>query len=137
MELRLVPPPVVQGPSEPPPWSPKGERSKALIYTGAGVSAALAAVGVVGVVGWHAKLAEADGIRERCPLDCGGDFNAAEKTRVAFGYTALFTFIGAGVVGGATAIYVLTGKVSDTSHRPKTSLVVSPGGGGLMITGNW
>jgi hypothetical protein len=108
-----------------------------LIYAGASVSAALAAVGVVGVAGWHVKLAEANNIRDACPRDCKSQFDEAEKMRVAFGYTSLFTFIGAGVVGGATAIYALTGGKSDESTTPKTGLVVAPGGGGLVITGSW
>jgi hypothetical protein len=139
VELKLVPPAVEHGTSEPPPPLPPktGERSKGLIYAGASVSAALAAVGVVGVAGWHVKYAEAEDALHQCSSDCKNKFDDAEKTRVAFGYTSLFTFIGAGVVGGATAIYALTGGKSDKSTTPKTGLVVAPGGGGLVITGSW
>ncbi|UQA61376.1 PEGA domain-containing protein [Polyangium aurulentum] len=115
-----------------------GERSKGLIYAGVGVSAALAVVGVGGVVGWWVKYGDANSIRDNCRgSGCQKNFDDAESMRVNFAYMSLAGFVGAGVIGGATAIYALTGKKSDDATKPNVSLMMGPEGSGLVVSGKW
>ncbi|MDC0740699.1 hypothetical protein [Polyangium mundeleinium] len=118
-------------------------RSKALIYAGVGVAGALAAVGVgTRIASWvvYGKANAIDptvcGQKDRLP-QCSADFNKYERTRVALNFTSLFTLLGAGVVGGATAAYGLTaGKTP--AKGPTTGFVTfGPGRAEVVVMGVW
>ncbi|UQA61375.1 tetratricopeptide repeat protein [Polyangium aurulentum] len=117
-----------------------GGRSKALIYAGIGVSGALAAVGVGTAIGAAVtdKAAYDEWDESGCTsqvLSCRENFNEKDQLRVGLGSAAIWSFVGAVAVGGATAVYALTGK--KTASKPQAAVFVAPQGGAIVVTGNF
>lgn len=138
MSPRLTP-----GPATPSPES-GSPRSKALTYAGIGVSAGLAAVAIGTAIG--AVLTETeteslaafnDGSCTKTPQPCADTYNARNNRRYYLSNTAFWASLGAGVLGGATAIYALTGKERASKSTAKAALLVSPQGGGIVVAGSF
>jgi F0F1-type ATP synthase membrane subunit c/vacuolar-type H+-ATPase subunit K len=123
----------------PLPHEPEPTRSSALIYLGAGITGTLAVVGVGTMIGVKALYGPAeDKLAGKCDRDCASEFDSLTSIQKALAYTSLFTFIGAGIVGGATLAYGATGKNSDEAEKgPHGAIVVTPGGGSFVVTGRW
>jgi hypothetical protein len=148
LELRTVAKPApatgprkLPGPEAPAPGSGE-QRSQMLIHAGIGVSAGLAAVGIGTAIG--AALTEQASLRDwadnRCTslnARCRATFDAQEDRRFYLGNTAVWAFVGAAAVGGATAIYALTGRGSASKSLPSAGLVVSPQGGLIVVRGSF
>jgi tetratricopeptide (TPR) repeat protein len=114
-------------------------RSNELIYAGIAVSGALAVVGLGTAIGAGALYGPAqEKLDGKCELDCKEEFESLTSTQQKLAYTSLFTFIGAGLVGGATVAYWMTGKKSTHVEKSlQSSFVVMPGGGGVFLSGRW
>jgi tetratricopeptide (TPR) repeat protein len=67
-------------------------------------------------------------LAERC-----GDVDSAFKARDAFGDAAVWSFIGTGIAGASTVIYVLVTPKSRVQAAP----VMGPRAGGLVVSGAW
>lgn len=131
--------PVVELELEKPkqiPHDTVGVRSKGLIYVGIGLSSAAALVGIGTAIGAGVKASERD---DHTKVKGGTfeDYKRLEDERVALGSTAIYAFVGAGVVGAATAIYALTGKKAPPPDAQKTGIIVVPAGAGFVVKGVW
>jgi hypothetical protein len=62
-----------------------------------------------------------------------GEVDSALAARDVFGNAAAWSFIGAGIAGASTVIYVLVTQ----KRRVQAAPVVSPGTGGLVVSGTW
>ncbi len=116
--------------------------NKKLLYTGIGVTGGLALVGVgLGVIANNVIFAKAEAMqREDGCLGynaCKQEFNAWHDTRISLNYVAIGAYIGAGIAGAATLIYVLKAKKQDDGAVPRAALMVGPGGGALVFTGRF
>ncbi|WP_170229086.1 PEGA domain-containing protein [Polyangium fumosum] len=116
--------------------------NKTMVYAGIGVTGGLVLVGVgLGVVANNLLYSAASdkeyGIGCSGRVDCENQYNDLHDTRITLNYVALGAFIGAGVAGVGTLIYALTAKKSDDVAKPHASVMVGPGGGGLMLTGKF
>jgi hypothetical protein len=150
--LRLAPvaamePPVAQPPRPPqppavaPPRRSVVRANRAIIISGAVTTGVLAVVGVgLGVA--SARKASASRDCEVGPCDGAtsqsgrqGEFNQLQAQKVALGYGAIGTFIGAGLIGVGTAAYALYSNKRVT--LPRTGLVVYPGGAAASMSVDW
>jgi hypothetical protein len=118
------------------------QRSKALISAGIGVSAGIAAVGIGTMIGAAqiGKASRDDWAYGNCTKTmkaCTDKFDLQANRKFYLDNTAFWTFLGAGVIGGATAIYALTGSGSASKSMPSAALLVSPRGGGIVVTGSF
>jgi hypothetical protein len=129
----------LKAPPLPQQHEPAPTRSSALIYLGAGITGTLAVVGVGTMIGVKALYGPAeDKLAGKCDRDCASEFDSLTSIQKALAYTSFFTFIGAGIVGGATLAYGATGKNSDEAEKgPHGAIVVTPGGGSFVVTGRW
>lgn len=128
------------GPRPGPRKEEGGGSNTKLIYAGAIVAGGLAVVALGTFIGAEALYGPAEEKLNRpvCDEKCKEDFNSLTSTQQALGYTALITFIGAGVVGGATFACWMSGKKSDEVEKgPQGAVVVMPGGGGVFVSGHW
>jgi hypothetical protein len=125
--------------------------NKTLIYAGAGV----AGLGVVlaGVFGGLSASKTSSASSQVDALQKTGgataclsaankaacdDIHSARQSAATFGNVAIYSAIGAGVVGGATAIYALTAGGSKRSSAVlKTVPIVTGDGGGVMLSGSF
>lgn len=116
-----------------------GGPNKTVVYAGIGVASALAVVGIGTLSGAVALYGPAeDKLDRECDLECQKDFNSLTSTQQALGYTSLFSFIGAGLVGASTFAYWMIGKKSDDVEKgPRGAFVVMPGGGGVFVSGQF
>jgi hypothetical protein len=132
-----------QGAPPPPPPPPPPRLNKAIVIGGASASGAALMAGVV-----FTKLANdrADQARAQAnaisPGVCVSPTNACKKNARLYGESATFTnlagwsFIGAGALGVATAVYAIVAK-----RTPPPSFravpVVTAQGGGFAVGGVW
>jgi hypothetical protein len=124
------------------PGKDEGEgSSKTWLYTGIAATGVLAAVGLGTAIGAGALYGPAkDKLNGQCESEssCKEEFESLTSTQQVLAYTSLFTFIGAGIVGGATVACWKSGKKSDDAEKgPRGAFVVMPGGGGVFVTGRW
>lgn len=61
----------------------------------------------------------------------------ADRSRVALANASFYSFIAAGVVGGATLTYALAARKPQDKEGGKVGLKVSPAPGGLVVSGTW
>jgi len=145
LEREVIP---VKAPPPPPPPPPRKEesapaRSNVLFYTGIAVSGALAAVAVGTGIGAAVaeQKSEDDWSQANCntrptPSSCYTNFNEQERQRFLLGNTAVWTAIGAAVIGGGTLTYALLTR-APTDEQPQEALWVSPTVGGVVIRGTF
>ena len=121
---------------------PTPTRSSGLIYAGIAVSGALAVVGVGTAIG--AVVVGNKSVDDWNDAGCTGNeraqcylhFNEQENKRFLLANTAVWTFIGAAVVGGGTLAYALTSKKPERTP-PKQGVRVEPTMGGVRIRGTF
>ena len=68
---------------------------------------------------------------------CRTAFDRREGQRVLLADTAFWAFVGAGAVGGATAIYALTGKSSASKRTGSGALMIGIQGSGVLVRGSF
>ena len=109
--------------------APSSPQHRAILLAGVSVSAASLALGIGSVAVFTAKGRKAKENHE----SAAGPNAAAEAS---FKSVALWSFVAAGVVGGATVVYEIT---SSKSSRPpvRGSVVVGPTGAAAMLQGEF
>lgn len=119
------------------PWN----LNKPLLYTGIGVTGALALVGITGVITNNVLYSEAEDRQREIGCsgynDCEQQFNKLHTTRIRMNYVALGAAVGATAVGAATLIYFLGAKKQNHSTIPQAGVIIGPSGGGLVFTGRF
>lgn len=120
--------------------APTPPRNKVLAYAGIAVSGTLAGVALgTGIAAARAEEKgnddwQADNCTEIPLQRCYRRFDEQESKRVQLGSTALWTAVGAAVVGGGTLAYVLLTRTSE--YQPsKQAVMVSPTLGGVVVWG--
>jgi tetratricopeptide (TPR) repeat protein len=139
----------------PPELPPKKDEpqpgpNKAIVIAGAGASGAALIAGVVFTAVANGKARAADKLLQpiaqqygqracgQTPPVPGCDaLHQAREPQYTFSNLALWSFVGAGVVGVGTAVYVLTAP----RGAPKTAVRITPmaaaRGGGFLVSGVW
>jgi hypothetical protein len=118
----------------------------ALVIGGLSVTGLGMVGGIVFATVSNAKANEAEEIRAQLVRDGGsqpcvtpslakpcGEVDSAFKARDAFGDAAVWSFIGAGIAGASTVIYVLV----TPKRRVQATPVVGVRAGGLVVSGAW
>ena len=119
-----------------------GGPDKRVVYTGIAVTGVLAAVGVGTAIG--AVVVRNKSVDDWNDAGCTGNerdecylrFNEQERDRLFLADTAIWTFIGAAVVGGGTLAYALTAKKPEKTPQ-KQGVCVEPTVGGIRIRGTF
>jgi hypothetical protein len=127
--LRCEPAIPAQGAESPSPATPAATRQRALVLAGASVTVVALGFGAASVALFTAKGRKAKEIHE----PAAGPNATAEAS---FKSVALWSFVAAGVVGGATLAYEITSK---RASRPsvKASVVGGPAGAAAMLQGEF
>lgn len=122
-----------------PPAPEEGGRSLGVIGVGLGVTVAAAGAGVVLVVLGMGKASELDDFEENAePTKEDKDkWLDLEQSRANLLNAGTWSLIGAGVVGGATAVYALTGKKAGGEPPRAGQIRVYPAGAGIAVSGRW
>jgi hypothetical protein len=134
-----APPPVAPPPAPPPRRGPRANR--AIILGGAVATGVLATVGVGLAVGSAVKASASRdcevGPCEGASTPAGrrDAFDQLQSQKVALGYAAVGTFVGAAVVGAGTAAYSLL--ANKRLSFPRTGLIVYPGGAAASVSVDW
>ncbi|NUQ76065.1 MAG: hypothetical protein HUU21_21200 [Polyangiaceae bacterium] len=121
----------------------KPVRNDAIVYAGIGVSGALAVVGVATAIG--AAMAEQksydDWEQANCTAmptpSCYNNFNEQENKRFLLANTAIWSFIGATVVGTGTLVYALVVKKPEKPSPQRQAVYVEPAVGGILVRGTF
>jgi hypothetical protein len=136
--------PLSLPPRSPPPAPPPegGGRSPALIGVGIGTAVAAAGAGAVLVVLAMGKASDQDDLGDPNGNFPPGDptrsqWTELEQSRADLLSAAAWSFIGAGVIGGATAVYALTGKAPAAALQKTGQIRVYPAGTGIEVSGRW
>jgi hypothetical protein len=101
------------------------------VFTGLSFSKASSARSLVGMVP-QGKSCPAGGVG--ATGNCA-DLASANDARATFANAALWTFVGAGVVGAGTVVYALLGKSPAPQSAVRAAPVVVAGGAGLFVDG--
>lgn len=146
LELHLEKPKVTGLPVAP---SPDGPNSKILIAGGVTAGVALGA-GLVFTFLANGKASsasekltslEAQGGDKACLAQsfasACGELHGLRQDAATFGNVAVWSFIGAGVVGAGTLVYALATPRRQKEPSLQAVPLVSVRGGGLMVSGSW
>ena len=132
---------------EPPTPTTGGGPSKAVLIAGGAAAGAALAMGAVFAGLAKVKANDAATMRSTV-VSTGGASACAQMTaqcralqsamneQATFGNVAVWSFIGAGVVGGGTVIYALVAPKAAKSARVRAVPWVASGGGGLVLQGD-
>jgi hypothetical protein len=115
--------PVAVPQAAPAPEAPaQGGANKGIVIGGATVSVVGVGLGVASIFAWRSR----EGMDGSCSGAC-----------TAFKNTAFWSLLGGGLLGGATAIYVLATPSAKTNSAVTARLVAGPTGGGIELSSRW
>lgn len=145
-----VPPTASGVPSAPPiKEEPRGGPNKTIVIAGGATAGAALIAGVVFTVVANGKASDAAQQRmkvfhtygsEACGPHPNTDcqmLHGFMSDQATYSNVALSSFIGAGAVGVATAIYVLATRRSTTKTGVRTAPVLTGSGAGVIVGGTW
>lgn len=135
---------------KPPPQPLSGGPSVPLIATGASLAGAAAITGIIFTVVANGKAGAADQQRQdlvhahggpactgaTVPPECGV-LSTTTDARATMSNVAVWSFIGAGTLGAATAIYALTARKREPPRDTQIMPIVTGTTAGIAIGGVW
>lgn len=145
--VSALPPPVASGTSVPIIPVVASGPSKPVLITGGLVTGLAVVAGIVFTVIANGKATDAEAkgaevLKSGGPQACGSAPGCTElhgllSDRGTFSDAALWTFVGAGVLGVGTAVYALAAPRTTSKTGLRAVPVVSASGGGVVLGGAW